>query len=167
MPGSSTATTTSSTAQLNLAVVYLDWGKTEAAIPMLEDVLAYNRRNGITEGAGFALLNLGEADYHLGDFPRARVRFEEARQAFASVGFRAHVGHAVTGLAGVEASSGRHQEAARLLGRADAVLDAVGASKDDFDPTLAAKVEAEARAHLGEAGFAAAYEDGRRSETVA
>ena len=68
-----------STAQLNLAVVYLDWGKTEAAIPMLEDVLAYNRRNGITEGAGFALLNLGEADYHLGDFPRARVRFEEAR----------------------------------------------------------------------------------------
>ena len=156
-----------STAQLNLAVVYLDWGKTEAAVPMLEDVLAYNRRNGITEGAGFALLNLGEADYHLGDFPRARVRFEEARQAFASVGFRAHVGHAVTGLAGVEGSSGRHQEAARLLGRADAVLEAVGASKDDFDPTLAAKVEADARAHLGEAGFAAAYEDGRRSETVA
>jgi tetratricopeptide (TPR) repeat protein len=153
-----------STAQLNLAVVYLDWGKTEAAIPMLEDVLAYNRRNGLVEGAGFALLNLGEADYHLGEFGRARVRFEEARQAFASVGFRAHVGHALTGLAGVEASGGRHDEAARLLGRADAVLEAVGASKDDFDPTLAAKVEAEARAHLGEVGFVAAYEDGRRSE---
>jgi len=154
-----------STAQLNLAVVYLDWGRTEAAIPMLEDVLAYNRQNGIAEGAGFALLNLGEADYHLGDFARARLRFEEARQAFASVGFRAHVGHALTGLAGVEASSGRHEEAARLLGRADAVLEAVGASKDDFDPTLAAKVEAEARARLGEDGFVAAYEDGRRSET--
>jgi predicted ATPase/DNA-binding SARP family transcriptional activator len=154
-----------STAQLNLAVVYLDWGKTEAAIPMLEDVLAYNRRNGIAEGAGFALLNLGEADYHLGDFVRARLRFEEARQAFASVGFRAHVGHALTGLAAVEASSGRHEEAARLLGRADAMLEAVGASKDDFDPTLAAKVEAEARARLGEDGFVAVYEDGRRSET--
>jgi predicted ATPase/DNA-binding SARP family transcriptional activator len=154
-----------STAQLNLAVVYLDWGKTEAAIPMLEDVLAYNRRNGIAEGAGFALLNLGEADYHLGDLPRARSRFEDARQAFASVGFRAHVGHALTGLAGVEASSGRHEEAARLLGRANAVLEAVGASKDDFDPTLAAKVEADARARLGEDGFVVAYEDGRRSET--
>jgi predicted ATPase/DNA-binding SARP family transcriptional activator len=154
-----------STAQLNLAVVYLDWGKTEAAIPMLEDVLAYNRRNGIAEGAGFALLNLGEADFHLGDLARARLRFEEAREAFASVGFRAHVGHALTGLAGVEASSERHEEAARLLGRADAVLEAVGASKDDFDPTLAAKVEAEARARLGEGGFVAAYEDGRRSET--
>jgi predicted ATPase/DNA-binding SARP family transcriptional activator len=154
-----------STAQLNLAVVYLDWGKTEAAIPMLEDVLAYNRRNGIAEGAGFALLNLGEADYHLGDFARARLRFEESRQAFTSVGFRAHVGHALTGLAAVEASSGRHEEAARLLGRADAMLEAVGASKDDFDPTLAAKVEAEARARLGEDGFVAVYEDGRRSET--
>jgi predicted ATPase/DNA-binding SARP family transcriptional activator len=154
-----------STAQLNLAVVYLDWGKTEAAIPMLEDVLAYNRRHGIPEGAGYALLNLGEADYHLGDFARARLRFEEARQAFASVGFRAHVGHALTGLAGVEASSGRHEEAARLLGRADAVLAAVGASKDDFDPTLAIKVEAEARARLGDDGFVVAFEDGRRSET--
>jgi predicted ATPase/DNA-binding SARP family transcriptional activator len=155
-----------STAQLNLAVVYLDWGKTEAAIPMLEDVLAYNQRNGIVEGAGFALLNLGEADYHLGDYARARARFEEARKAFASVGFKAHVGHALTGLAGVQASSGHHEEAARLLGRADALLAEVGTSKDDFDPTLAAKVEAEARAHLGEDGFVAAYEHGRRSESV-
>ena len=153
-------------AQLNLAVVYLDWGKTEAAIPMLEEVLAYNRRNGIVEGAGFALLNLGEADYHLGEYARARGRFEEARTAFASVGFKAHVGHALTGLAGVEASSGRYEDAARLLGRADAVMAAVGASKDDFDPTLAATVEAEARAHLGADGFDVAYQEGRRTENA-
>lgn len=156
-----------STAQLNLAVVYLDWGKTDAAVPMLEDVLAHNRQNGIADMTGFALLNLGEVAYHLGDHARARAQFEEARLAFASIGFRAHVGHALTGLAGVEASSGRHQDAARLLGRADSVLAEVGASKDDFDPTLAAKVEAEARARLGDDGFAAAYEEGRRSETLA
>src|SRR4029078_1477707 len=81
-------------AQLNLAVVYLDWGRTEAAIPMLEEVLAYNRRNGIVEGAGFALLNLGEADYHLGNHESARRRFEEAPSAFASVGRRAPLGAA-------------------------------------------------------------------------
>jgi predicted ATPase/DNA-binding SARP family transcriptional activator len=154
-----------STAHLNLAVVYLDWGKTEDAIPMLEDVLEYNRRSGNVEGSGFALLNLGEADYHLGDYARARLRFEEARIAFASVGFRTHVGHALIGLAGVEASSARHEEAARLLGQANAVLAEVGASRDDFDPTLATKVETEARARLGDDRFAAAYEDGRRSET--
>jgi predicted ATPase/DNA-binding SARP family transcriptional activator len=152
-----------STAQLNLAVVYLDWGRMEAAIPMLEDVLEYNRRNGIAEGAGIALLNLGEAAYHLGDHARARTRFEEARDAFETLGFTAHVGHALTGLAGVEASSGRHEEAARLLGRADAVLSEVGASDDDFDPTLSAAVEAEARGQLGDERFAAAYEAGRRS----
>jgi predicted ATPase/DNA-binding SARP family transcriptional activator len=156
-----------STAQLNLAVVYLDWGKTEAAIPMLEDVLEYNRHSGNVEGSGFALLNLGEADYHLGDYARARLRFEEARTAFASVGFRTHVGHALIGLAGVEASSGRHEEAARLLGQANTVLAGVGASRDDFDPTLASKVEADARARLGDDRFAAAYDDGRRSETRA
>ena len=153
-----------STAKLNLAVVYLDWGKTEAAVPMLEDVLEYNRESGNIEGAGFALLNLGEADYHLGDLARARKRFDEARETFASLGFKAHVGHALAGLAGVEGRSGHHQEAARLLGRADAVLTEVGASKDDFDPTLAARVEADARAQLGNDRFVAAYEEGRRSE---
>ena len=156
-----------STAQLNLAVVYLDWGRTEAAIPMLEEVLAYNRRNGIVEGAGFALLNLGEADYHLGDLESARARVRgSARTAFASVGFKAHVGHALTGLAGVEASSGRH--AGRGAGCSvvrTRCMAAVGASKDDFDPTLAATVEAEARAHLGDDGFVVAYEEGRRAET--
>jgi tetratricopeptide (TPR) repeat protein len=156
-----------STAQLNLAVVYLDWGKTEAAIPMLEDVLEYNRRSGNVEGSGFALLNLGEAAYHLGDNPQARARFEEARMAFASVGFKAHVGHALTGLAAVEARNGRHEDAARLLGQANALVAEVGASRDDFDPTLAESVEAEARARLGDDRFAVAYEDGRRSETRA
>jgi predicted ATPase/DNA-binding SARP family transcriptional activator len=156
-----------STAQLNLAVVYLDWGKVEAAIPMLGHVLDYNRRTGNIEGAGFALLNLGEAAYHLGDNPQARARFEEARMAFASVGFKAHVGHALTGLAAVEARNGRHEDAARLLGHANALVAEVGASRDDFDPTLAARVEAEARARLGDDGFTAAYEDGRRSETPA
>ncbi len=150
-----------STAQLNLAVVYLDWGKVESAIPMLEEVLEYNRRNGIAEGTGLALLNLGEAAYHLGDLARAKTRFEEAREALESLGFTAHVGHALTGLAGVEVSSGRHEEAARLLGRADALLFAVGASTDDFDPSLSASVEAAARGHLGDDGFAAAYAAGR------
>lgn len=87
--------------------------------------------------------------------------------AFASVGFKAHVGHALTGLAAVEAHNGRHEDAARLLGHANALGAEVGASSDDFDPTLAAKVEAEARARLGDDHFAAAYEDGRRSETRA
>jgi predicted ATPase/DNA-binding SARP family transcriptional activator len=152
-----------STAQLNLAVVYLDWGRMAAAIPMLEEVLEYNRRNGIAEGAGLALLNLGEAAYHLGDLARAGARFQEARDALESLGFTAHVGHALTGLAGVEAGNGRHEEAARLLGRADALLSEVGASKDDFDPTLSAAVEADARGHLGDEGFAAAYAAGRGS----
>jgi hypothetical protein len=44
------------------------------------------------------------------------------------------------------------------------VLADVGASNDDFDPTLAAEVEAEARVRLGTIELAAAYEDGRRSE---
>ena len=45
------------------------------------------------------------------------------------------------------------------------MLEAVGASKDDFDPTLVGQGRRRiCRAHVGEDELAAAYEDGRRSE---
>ena len=44
-------------------------------------------------------------------------------------------------------------------------MAAVGASADDFDPTLGATVESQARTHLGDDGFVLAYEEGRRAET--
>jgi predicted ATPase len=148
--------------RLNLAVGIMDSGEVEEALPMFEEVLVDYRQSGIAEGIGLALLNIGEAACILGDNTRARTSFEEAGDAFASIGYRAHVGHALQGLAGVEARSGNYVEAAQLLGRAESVLKEVNASKDDFAPWLAAEAEAETRAQLGDAGFAAAFDEGRR-----
>jgi tetratricopeptide (TPR) repeat protein len=153
-------------AKLNLAVPIMDSGRIEAAVPMFEDVLAHYRRNGNAEGVGLALLNLGEAAYLLEEYARASECWDEARTAFGSIGFRAHVGHALRGLAACEARFGRYDDAARLLAQADVQLEEVGASEDDFIPGLADEVATEARSQLGEAAFAAAYEDGKRTSSV-
>ncbi len=150
------------TAKLNLGVTMLDSGRPDTAVPVLEEVLAYHHQQGIGEGVGFAHLNLGHATYLLDDFGAAREHFGEAQASFGAIGFRAHVGHALQGMAGVEARSGNHEEAARLLGRAEAVLADVGASQDDFAPALLAEAETTARAELGDAAFDAAYDEGRQ-----
>jgi tetratricopeptide (TPR) repeat protein len=146
--------------KLNLGVVALDSGELEEAIALFEDVLAAHRRNGVVEGIGFALVNLGLARYELGDHAAAAESFEEARDAFAEIGFGSQHAHALQGLAGVAAAESRYEEAARLLGAAAAKLDEAGWN-DEFSPELTRGVEAAARAALGDAAFESAFAVGR------
>ena len=148
--------------ELNYAVVLLDWGRPEEAVERLQAVLVGYTSSGSPEGIGLARLNLGEAAAFAADWERAREHFVAAEQAFTVVGFRAHVGHALAGLAAVEAATGNVGEAARQLGRANALLEAVGSSDDDFAPGLVRQAEATARAALGDAAYAEAFEAGRR-----
>jgi predicted ATPase/DNA-binding SARP family transcriptional activator len=141
--------------KLNLANVSMNEGDTAAAVPLLSDVLEHHRREGVTEGVGFASLNLGLALYDLGEHEKAHGLFAEARDAFTELGFRAHVAHALQGLAACEAGAGRHEEAARLLARANAELQDVGWSGDDFDAELGPTLEAELREALGDERYAA------------
>jgi hypothetical protein len=117
----------------------------------------------LTEGVGFGSLDLGQAAYRLGRYDTARERFDEARRAFDSIGFREFLARALQGLAAVEARDGSSHEAATLLGRADKLLEEVGASATAFDVALVSEVETEARARLGDDAFAAAYEEGSQA----
>ena len=148
------------TAKLNLGAVALDSGDPAGGIPLFEEALAYHRRHGLTEGVGFGSLNLGQAAYRLGRYETARERFDEARTAFDSIGFRELVARALQGLAAVEAKNGSPYEAARLLGYAGALVEEVGASPKEFDVALVSEVETEARGRLGDDGFDAAYAEG-------
>lgn len=151
--------TSVSASKLNLGLVALGTGETEQAISILEELLE--------ENPAFASLNLGVVRYRVGDYEAARENWEHARSAFTELGFRAHVGHALQGLAAVETRIGDPAEAARLLGRAHGLLADVGASADDFDPTLEAEADTEARAALGEEAFRAAYEEGVQAQEIA
>jgi predicted ATPase/DNA-binding SARP family transcriptional activator len=145
--------------ELNHAVLIMDAGRIEPAVGMFEDVLDRFRAARHGEGVGLALLNLGEAAFLLGNEDDAHRRFVEARDAFESVGFRAHVGHAMQGLAAVEARDGDPAVAAELLGRADAIIADVGASAD-FNPGMVSDAAGAARAALGDDAYQSAYDAG-------
>lgn len=89
--------------------------------------------------------------------------FEEARECFEEVGFRAHVAHAFQGFAAYAASEGRFEDAARLLGQARGELDEIGAPEGDFAQDMVAWTKEQACEVLGEDGFEAAYADGREA----
>lgn len=147
-------------AEMNHAVLLMDWGRMEPAVAQLHAVLERFRALAHGEGIGLTLLNLGEAAFLLGNADDAHRRFVEARDAFASVGFRAHVGHATQGLAAVAAREGDAALAADLLGRAGAILAEVGASADDFNPAMVAGAIERANAALGPEAYAAAFDAG-------
>ncbi|MBA2742147.1 MAG: tetratricopeptide repeat protein, partial [Actinobacteria bacterium] len=150
--------------KLNLAIVALDSGEPEEAKALLEDVLDHHRAAGNVQGMGFALLNLGVAHHALGDHKGSLQVFQEARDRFEAVGFRAHVAHATQGFAAFEASEGRFERAARLLGSARVELDETGSPENDFAGEMVAWTKQRAREALGDEAFEAAYAAGSLAE---
>lgn len=149
------------TQRLNLGIVALDSGDYEEARALFDNVLDHHRRAGNDEGIGFAQINLGVVYHALGDHRASQEAFREGGEHFGRVGFRAHVAHALQGFAAFEASEGRFEEAARLLGRARRELDEVGASEHEFAADMVAWTKEQGAAALGAEGFEAAYAAGR------
>jgi tetratricopeptide (TPR) repeat protein len=147
--------------KLNLGAVARDDGDVSGAQLMFEDVLAIHRRNENVRGIGTALLNLGAIHHRIGEHEASLRAFGEARECFEEVGFRAHVAHALQGVAAYAASDGRFEDAARLLGQARGELDESRAPAGNFPQDLVAETEEHAREALGDEAFEAAYAAGR------
>lgn len=99
--------------------------------------------------------------HELGQHETSRRLFEEARERFEELGFRAHVAHALQGIAAADASDGHFESAARLMGQARRELDQIGARADDFGAGMLTWTRQQARAALGVERFSAAF-DARR-----
>jgi tetratricopeptide (TPR) repeat protein len=147
--------------KLNLGVVERKSGDVARAIVLFEDALGFWRGYGSTEGVGFAVLNRGLALLELEDVDAARRDLEEALACFEGLGYRAQIAYALEGLAATEAAAARHVEAARLLGRAAALLSESGWMADAYRVERARKVEEAARGALGDEEFENAYAAGR------
>lgn len=107
-----------------------------------------------TSALGFVLLRLGEVR-------RARECFTESLQARLAAGERRGVAIALGNFAHLAQAEQRPERAARLLGAAEAIREAIGAplqprARQGHDQLVDA-----ARAALGEADFAAAWREGK------
>jgi hypothetical protein len=87
--------------------------------------------------------------------------FEDSLALYREVGNEDGIAYCLAGLAGVAGAEGQPERAARLLGAAEALLEATGvrliaADRAEYDRNVAA-----VRAQLDEAAFAAAWAEGR------
>ncbi len=127
---------------------------------MAEETLRISQVLGGIPAFSWTLRNLGYVDLAQGNPAAAISRLGEALGLFHRRGERLGVACCVAGLAGASAAIGRYERAARLLGAAQALLDALGmrlapADSLAYEHTLAATCTA-----LGDVAFNQAFAAG-------
>jgi tetratricopeptide (TPR) repeat protein len=114
-----------------------------------------------TEGMAFALVNEGFAALSEHEHERALELLREALRLLAELEFKDVIGYCFEGLAAVLALTGQVEDAALLLGAAEALRESLGVSLAPAEQeTHVATVDA-VRAGLGEASFSDAWRRGR------
>ena len=145
----------------NLASVTYRQGDAAAAEALYAESLSLLRAIGDTRGVTYALAHLGTVAHARGDESTAAARFTESLPLQRALGDIRGVAASLEGLAAVAGAEARPARAARLLGAAGQLREAIGAPLPpdrhaEYERTVTA-----ARALLGEEAFAAAFEEGR------
>ncbi len=147
--------------QLNLGNVQIAQGDFAAARTNLEETIADQRARGESLALPEQLGTLGRALVQLGEFRAARACQAESLALRLNAGDRLGVAVSLGNLAQVELSENQPGRAARFLGAADAIREAI---RSPIIPARRAEYErliAAIRTALGEKGFEAAWVEGR------
>jgi predicted ATPase/class 3 adenylate cyclase len=136
-------------------------GDDEQAIALFEESLALFRQLGDKEGILSQLANLGYMAYRRDDSARMAACFREGLLLSEEIGDKGNIAMHLGGLAGAIGLAGRPELAGRLFGAADALLDAIGQTRDWIDSSDYDRIVATVRTHLSEGAFAMAWEAGR------
>jgi predicted ATPase/DNA-binding SARP family transcriptional activator len=139
-------------ANTNLGELALALGDLDEARRRWELSLAFYDEE--DEARTFSLLGLGSVAVRQGHLEEAADHFIRARTMSERAGWPHNTTMALVGLAGVVSEQGEHAEAARLLGRADALLEATGGELVVADEEIYQDVRTAALADLGDDQFA-------------
>jgi hypothetical protein len=116
---------------------------------------------GTRVGIAHLLGNLGHVLHHQGEDVRAATCYAESLTLFRELGDQARVAFGLTGLAEVAGKSGQIEQAARLFGAAEVMLQKSGASRYPVDHAEYQRNVAFMRAAIDATAFTAAWEAGR------
>jgi len=146
-------------------------GDYATARSMHEESLAIRRELRDTEGIASSLNNLGLVADDQGDFASARSLHEESLAMLRELGDKRGCAECLAGLGGVAAGMGQAQSqtqavwyaerGSRLLGAAQALLEAIGAVLGAEGRMVYEQQVASARAQLSEEEFEKAWAEGR------
>jgi ATP/maltotriose-dependent transcriptional regulator MalT len=145
----------------SLGVVYYEQNDLQRASIHFADALHEFRSYDQPWLIGYALASLGKIARAQGDYARATALYTESLTLrWDRVGDKVGIAGSLRGLASIAALTGYSARAARLYGAAEAVREAIGAPiPRHHSPTE--RAIAKARAALGEADFAVAWNEGR------
>jgi predicted ATPase/DNA-binding SARP family transcriptional activator len=151
-------------AELGLGQTARKEGKLDAAETHIRNVLQTSPRIGSEPDVArtISLSELGFIAEHRGDPAAARSWHLQSLTAAQKLGDPQAVAQALTGLAGAQALGGQPDRAAQLLGAADTAWRSAGASLPTGDSADVNRITAMTRQALGEAAFAAEFQNGRR-----
>ena len=150
--------------QINFGTALLLEGDHEGARRSFEEVLALERDFGDRVSLCIALFYLAQVALARDDHDAAFRLFVEGIAPAMELGYRSNIAYILEGLGIVAGAKGDAGRAARLLGASEALISAIGQrdyTSYEFDRSLYERIEAEARATLGETAFEAAMEEGR------
>ncbi len=129
--------------------------------PLYCESLALHRDVGDQRGVALELHNLANVERRAGNLREATALFTESLMKFRDMNSKRHMAYCFMDLGNVVAARGQSQLAARFLGVSDTLFEATGVTPDpdyrrDYEQSVAM-----VRRALGEAGFKAAYGEGR------
>jgi predicted ATPase/DNA-binding CsgD family transcriptional regulator len=148
-------------ANLHRGIVALTRSDPAGARAVLEECLTICSDLGDRRTIAKARYWLGDAAAGLGDHSAARAHHEESLSLSIELGDRLVSTLSIEGLARTAAATGHLQAAAGLLGAADALRDATGATRSAYWQALYERNLEETRRRLGEEAFDAAWQAGR------
>lgn len=125
----------------NRAAMALGTGDLPGAESLANEALACWRREADAWGVALALGTLGGVVQAAGDLPRAGGLYLEALDLGVALDDRRSIASTLVGMAGVTVARGRLEEAARLLGAATAMRDALGSAHLPHDFRYAGVLE--------------------------
>jgi predicted ATPase/DNA-binding CsgD family transcriptional regulator len=143
----------------NLGGIARERGELDLAAARFQEALASARQAGNDYAAATITLNLALVARQRGG--PAAAGFRDALTTHHALGERLWVAYALAGLGGLAGEQGRFPHAARLLGAADALVTATGATLERPDKAVFDADVTTVRAALGETAFAGAWDAGR------
>jgi non-specific serine/threonine protein kinase len=154
----------------NLGEVARDEGDYDRAAALYADSLELGRATEHQGIVAISLHNLGQVALHREDYRQAGALLQESLGLFQELGDKRAIGACLAGLATVSLGASSQEgeggaesvaRAARLLGAARTLLEAIGAPLPPVDRAAYERCVAVVRARLGEERFVAAWGEGQ------
>jgi DNA-binding CsgD family transcriptional regulator len=136
-------------------------GEVERGIAMIEEGLALQFRFGNKQGAGNKLSDLAIFRHDQGDLAAAAAHYAESVRLLWESGDRWYLASPIAGVAALALDAGKVDEAARLLGAAEACWERGAGTLWPTERERLDRTTASARRALGEEGFREALSLGR------